>query len=427
MIFDNLEYYLFSFSIIPLVAGRGAMTLFSSALVARFGMEWQFLAEETGTQLLANLPNWILADTFLLILGVFAIAEHILQRTPELQHLLDLGETKLKGIFAFFLCFFLVQGNIQDLETHFNEVGPTTDFAGFLSIEYFWAFAIGCVTWFIATIRRSVYLGLAEMDPEDDLKLRSLLLWLETGLGLLGPFIVIMVPGAAIIAALIAMAALYLVDNRIKAKEASQRIQCSNCDYSMHHTAPYCAQCNTVNRDVRNLTWLGQADDSLVTDAKQHQFLLKSHKRCSHCGERSSEQSVNITCEHCGHSFFDSIADADAYLAGIRAKLPKVLVVTALFSLIPIIGIIPGMIYYRLELTRGLRAYLPRINTFATRWAVRIICLILLFWQVIPALGIVALPLMALINFLVYSQALRNQFNKQLGQSSAFPAIPNQT
>lgn len=390
------------------------MTLFSSALIARFGVEWQFLADEAGVHMLAGLPDWILSDTFIMMLGIFSIIEHIFQRTPELQQTLELGESQLKGVFAFFLCFFLVQGNLQDIETHIQEVGVSTDFAGFLSVEYAWSFLIGGATWFVAMTRRAVYEALIAIDPNDDIQLQRSMIWFENGLGIVGPMLIVLFPLFGLVTALIAVATLAGLKRYFQSMEAKQKKPCPNCQQDNHLSANQCGGCHSPLERPYAVGLFGQAKEELALPADQHRLALLQSKRCPSCAEQHKGVGVQIQCERCDTLFFPSESDGQIYLKKIEAKLPKTLFVSTLLSLIPVIGIIPGIIFYRLYLIRGLRVYLPRLNSFGTRWLVRLLCLALLMMQTIPLVGALAIPLMALINYVVYSRALKRQFRLHL-------------
>ena len=72
---------------------------------------------------------------------------------------------------------------------------------------------------------------------------------------------------------------------------------------------------------------------------------------------------------------------------------------------------IAGVIYYRLRLVAPFRRYLTFGQSFVTKWLLRIILLALAILQVSFG-GIVAFPLMALLNFLFYRSAFKNGLSK---------------
>jgi hypothetical protein len=113
---------------------------------------------------------------------------------------------------------------------------------------------------------------------------------------------------------------------------------------------------------------------------------------------------------------FADNASLEGYLQTLRASLPKTLMVLFLLGFVPVLGLVPGILYYRLSLISSLRCYLPRTANFFSRWVVRLVNLLLICLQWIPLLGAVTLPLMCLTNFTVYQAALRRQGRR------AFPA-----
>jgi hypothetical protein len=76
-----------------------------------------------------------------------------------------------------------------------------------------------------------------------------------------------------------------------------------------------------------------------------------------------------------------------------------------LFSLVPILGLIFGTIYYRMEVVLPFSQYLPMGRRFLLRWAIRLLFLALILLQIIPLVGAVVVPVMALISYLAYRSA----------------------
>ena len=93
----------------------------------------------------------------------------------------------------------------------------------------------------------------------------------------------------------------------------------------------------------------------------------------------------------------------------MREKLPRTLLISAAFGVIPVIGLIPGVIYYRLSLIASLRYYVPRSASMLSRWFARIVTFLMICLQPVPGVGAVTLPLMCLVNYWVYSATLRRQ------------------
>ena len=95
------------------------------------------------------------------------------------------------------------------------------------------------------------------------------------------------------------------------------------------------------------------------------------------------------------------------YIAAIDRRVPMVLVVCFLLGLIPVLGVIPGVIYYRLAIVAPFRRYIPPGRGFVLRWGVRLAVVVLMAFQWVPVAGGLALPAMALINYAAYRTAYR--------------------
>ena len=92
--------------------------------------------------------------------------------------------------------------------------------------------------------------------------------------------------------------------------------------------------------------------------------------------------------------------------------MPKTLGICFALSFIPVFGLIPGILYYRLSLISSLRIYVPLSTGCLMRWVIRIINLILLGIQWVPLLGSLTLPLMCLVNYQVYRKVLEGERRK---------------
>ena len=95
------------------------------------------------------------------------------------------------------------------------------------------------------------------------------------------------------------------------------------------------------------------------------------------------------------------------YIASIDRRVPSVLVVCFLLGLIPVLGVIPGVIYYRLSIVAPFRRYIPPGRGLLLRWVVRLAVLVLVAFQWVPVAGGLAVPSMALINYVAYRSAYR--------------------
>jgi hypothetical protein len=137
-----------------------------------------------------------------------------------------------------------------------------------------------------------------------------------------------------------------------------------------------------------------------------HQLHLISKKRCPVCATRLEKKAISQPCPACGRDTFASAPAVDEYLAMMRQRLPLTTAITFGFGFIPLVGLVPAIVYYRLSLIAGLRAYVPRSIGCLARYGVRLLNMGLIALQAIPFLGMVALPLMVLSNYFIYERIL---------------------
>ena len=69
------------------------------------------------------------------------------------------------------------------------------------------------------------------------------------------------------------------------------------------------------------------------------------------------------------------------------------------------LGVIPGVIYYRLTIVAPFRRYIPVGRGFVLRWGVRLAVVVLVAFQWVPVAGGLAVPIMALISYAAYRTA----------------------
>jgi hypothetical protein len=96
-----------------------------------------------------------------------------------------------------------------------------------------------------------------------------------------------------------------------------------------------------------------------------------------------------------------------AYVAFIDRRVPLVCAACFVLGLIPVLGVIPAVILYRLQIVAPFRRYLPPGRRFLLRWGIRLVSVILVASQWVPLLGGLLLPLLALINYGAYRQAFQ--------------------
>ncbi len=416
-----LTYYLTSLGVIPYFVARAFVPLFTTALVGRLGSDTALFADAAGVQLLANMPGWATSNSALMILGLLALFEVVTTKIPEIRELISWSDAQVKAAAGFLMCFAIVRGDPIELVEHVEQVGLTTSFASGQSFGYVWSFVIATIVWFAAMMRNSIFAFLREFDEDDDLGIQGFLSWIEDSLGVFGVLFAVVFPMLALLLVGLTLLGLWLTRRHLERKEQLARVPCDHCGAPNALCGIHCPSCRQPRRGVRQVGLMGSIKQTLATDLDQHRLQLLAGKRCGNCGERLKDRRLAQQCQSCEVEPFRDSAAVEAYLASLRATLPRTLAVLLLLSAIPLIGLVPGVIYYRLSLISSLRCYVPRSVGAVARWGIRILSLLLLALQSIPLFGMLMLPLLCLLNFTVYQGLLRRQ-----SRTAFFPMLdPN--
>jgi hypothetical protein len=199
---------------------------------------------------------------------------------------------------------------------------------------------------------------------------------------------------------------LVLVERRIESGQDAGQVACARCGRPIHASAPACPYCKSPNPEPRAIGPLGRPRNT-PADVASLPYRLVAVKRCPVCATRFDRRAVRQTCRACGHRLMDDPRFARDYIATIDRRVPPVLVLCFLLGLVPILGVIPGVICYRLAIVAPFRRYIPHGRGLLLRWGVRLAIVVLVAFQWIPVAGGLAVPSMALIHYAAYRSAYR--------------------
>ena len=135
---------------------------------------------------------------------------------------------------------------------------------------------------------------------------------------------------------------------------------------------------------------------------------MKANWKIARCPAESAERKYNRSRPNVITAFSDSSL-TQAYKSFVSEKLSKTFLVITLLEIVTVLGLIAGVIYYRLRLVAPFLRYLTFGQSFPTKWLLRVVLLVIILQQVSFG-GIVEVPLMALLNLLFY----RSAFTKAL-------------
>lgn len=384
---------------------RAFIPAFCTALFMRYGHMMPFLGNVDFLQTSGAEPTWFTSNWTILALGLLSAVEVGATKIPEAQELLDsvhkYAKTAVAGVAAL--------GIIGTKDVAFIEqtLSQANVFDTIVSGGY------AALVFLLSSIRSGFFEILLEADPDDDLGIRTLISWFEDLWSSFGVLILLLYPLFVIAVLGAVVGFLYLMKRRAEAKEEQSRVPCVSCGELIYGCAPTCCKCKAEQPAPKDVGFFGQTIDRPAQPGEDHAFRLLTKRRCPKCATRIKERKLPQVCATCGTTMLGSISAQQGYVAKVRARLPKVLGITFLLSLVPFFGIIPGIIYYRVQLIAPFRAYIPASRGLLLRWLLRIVFLLLISVQLVPGLGGFMVPVMALISYTVYSGYFKSQLPAQ--------------
>lgn len=438
-----------------LFASRPFLTGFVIAAVARVGYEAFVRPAETARLLGADqgataaltffnfaAESWLISDVALTIFAVLAIAEVAALFSEEGRH----WHGELAGMFqlgaAGAVNFSLVDGQAAQLmglmlaglpatlasavslvDAHaLAQTGGLLAWVGH-ALALLWAGLTAGAAWVVGAMRGALVGALAELDEDDTLGIQTGLAWLENVWVVAGVLFLVVLPALALILFGLTALGLYLARRSFEARERKTLLACAACGASMHPSAPFCPSCRAANPQPRQVGLFGQAKAAPAADPALHRVQLVARKRCPVCATRLKERAPQQACSACGTLTFADISQVNTFLRAIDRRLPQTMAVSFAFGLIPLIGLVPGIAYYRLSLVASLRGYIPRNIGCLARWGVRLLNLVLIAFQPVPLIGAFLLPLMCALNYAVYRQVVYGSATARLARAFERPAV----
>lgn len=381
----------------PFFASRAFLATFITALAARFGPEITWLGESEAIAALAGAPAWFTADITLIALGLLAFLELLATKNQDARRLMDEVDAYAKaGMSLAVSLAILAPSDAALVPVHEAGLGDAT-----------LALIPAGLTFFMARSRGRFFSFLGDMDDSDDLGVQRLLLWAEDGWVIFGLSFAVFFPVLALVLFLLTLAVLAAVTRGVRWMDARTREACAVCAHELHPTAPHCPACRTAVEQPARVGVFGQARSGRASNLDAHALDLVSRKRCAFCAERVRGHGTGVACDACRTAVFAAPDDLERYLGHLDRQLPRTVAICAAFSAVPLLGIIPGIVYYRLSLVSGLVRYVPPTTGLTTRWMVRLLNLVLICLQPIPILGAFLLPAMCVSNYAVYRRALQ--------------------
>jgi hypothetical protein len=381
---------------------RAFVPAFFTAVFLRYGEYFPGLGDLEFIQATGAEPIWFTSNLTIIALGVLSILEIGATKIPEAQEALDGVHKYAKTAMAVLVSM----GVLSSRDVGFIE--QTVSQANVLDMSL--SAAIGAVVFFLSTLRSGFMEMLALGDPDDDLGIRTLFSWFEDLWSSFGIFVLLIYPFVILVLLGVVVGFLFAARKWSEYREEKSKVPCPACGQLVYACATECPHCHAALPEPKDVGFFGQTVKRPAQPGLAHELRLVSKRRCNKCATRVKERRLPQSCGACGHQILADPAAQAAYAAMVRDRLPKVLGFGFLMSLVPVLGIIPGIIYYRVQLIAPLRAYIPASRGLLLRWLVRILFFVLITLQLVPGLGGFMVPLMALVSYWLYA----GYFNKTL-------------
>ncbi len=382
-------------------ASRAFLSAFSFALLARFGDNIPLLRDNWMVQSLSSAPEWFTHDYSLIILGTLGVLELLSDKIPEVRDFMSTFDSYFKATVATIISM----GLLGESDTEFIRPLVESGVGALLP-----ALVVGAVVYGLASARSQFLALLRDSDSEDSFGIQSLISWAEDIWTTFGPLIFILFPVTMSVLMAAAFGLIALWARRRETREERLKLNCQSCDNRIMRHSLECPQCHAENPTVHRVSVFGFSRNKVVEDRDEHAIELVQAGRCPSCADRIDGRSVPVHCDVCSKPIFSDPAILDRFMASQRSRMKIGIPVCALFSLIPVVGLIPGVIFYRLYMVAPFRRYLPASNTFLLRWGIRALFFILIALQWIPAVGGIVVPTMAWVSFESYRAAFLSRF-----------------
>jgi hypothetical protein len=416
MQFTTIAHVLGLLGITPV---RAFLPAFLTALVIRIG-GIPYLTD-AATADAALVPSWFTHHYTLLVLGLLSLLEFVATKSPEARELLLTIDQYYKPALAALTTFGVVSASdASAAETLLGGPFGVSLFPiaamtlGSISASVVFSMFTTAGTYLACVVRSGFVQILQDIDADDSMGLQSLFAWAEDAWVAVLVVMLVFVPVLILLLVGMCLLGLWLLRKQIDRNAAKSKVECRTCGAKLFSYATVCHHCTAPVKTVEAIDFLGQPRRVPAEDRAAHRLQLIALKKCPQCGSRLKKKSLHQTCEICHHPLAAGDSLPDSYLKMVQARLPNTLVICALLSAVPIVGLIPAIVYYRIVLVSPFRAYIGLGSSFLSRWLARIAGMILLaFFSWIPFLSALVAPILAFMNYGIYRHAFMSQWERE--------------
>lgn len=184
-----------------------------------------------------------------------------------------------------------------------------------------------------------------------------------------------------------------------KSKELKRRLPCPVCHHPVYRCALFCPVCSAANSHPVTLDWMGVGKRKKPAVMNKQPELLRSFRRCPRCATPLPKASSRQNCPACKTPVFKSRKQQKSFDRFIQKRFWPVLLALIVIGFIPILGSLLAVSLYRRRLIEPYNVY---ISVYKEGFFVMLLPVLRLLFRLIPFVGIVGVPLLAITENYVY-------------------------
>lgn len=261
-------------------------------------------------------------------------------------------------------------------------------------------------------------------DPGGGLSLATLLGAAEVIFTIAAALLAVFFPRVSLGLAGVAVCAAVVASIMRRWWERSAEVDCEQCHAKVHACAFVCGGCGHLREAPRNALWTGRPGSAPLTSPEHQRMSLTAAGRCARCAT-PCPGDILATCPRC-HAPRLSKEEAARVLRDIDLRLPVTLGVCAAMSVVPVLGLLVGGLYFRLSRNGALGRYASLKRRLGSRVVMLLATIGLALLQSVPVVGIVSLPALAALQYAMDRRAVVSAIGKLPAAEPAAP-LPVQT
>ncbi len=386
----SLAILLHAVGTIPLFASRAFLPAFLTSLLFRFPSAFPFADVDAPSAEL-----FITQTPVMIVLGLLAILEILADKNTDIKLLWIQAEPFLKPIIYSVMLLGVVDNDSEAIMQGIYQAGMG---------DYVMIFFTAGAVYGLTALRTSIQEWLLEIDGDGDLFLNFIFSSIEDTFVFFGFFLLLATGIGAIIFFGIIVGILYLWQQRIKANEEKQKINCISCQHKNPPFALECSKCHTPQNTIHKIGFLGQRKEAQINDTakdrKKQMLNLLTQERCGYCAEKTNKK-VCPTCrkEH----ILNSSENRKAYVMFVQKRYALWLPLSVGLGCIPILGIAIAVLGANLYVFAPLKRQIPTAKAIGVQILTKLFIFLIIFFGSLA--GFILAPLYCSIRFFMWRTA----------------------